>query len=994
MGSNVGAYGANANKKATSTPFSIAAFKNPADNARPGVYWYFMDGNFTKEGVTKDLEAMKKAGIGYVIFLEVNVGIPRGPLNFMSDPWLDNFKYLVNECKRLGISITLGIGPGWTGSGGPWVKGEESMQHLVSTSVTVNGTGKQVIKLPVPEPKNPFFGSADFSAEMMKNWKGFYRDVAVLAFPTPKKQLLADSEEKALYYRAPYSSAPGVKQFLPTIDAYNLDTDPLAVIDKTKVIDLTSLLQPDGSIEWDVPKGEWTVMRFGSRNNGAVTRPAPFPGIGMECDKFDTLAVKDHFANFIDKLFKAVDGKLNTPGGGLKMLHMDSWEMGAQNWTSHFRQEFIKRRGYDPLPFYPVYSGMIVQSREISERFLWDLRLTSQELILENHAGYVKKYSHDHGLGLSIEPYDMNPTSDLELGAVADMPMCEFWSNGYGFETSFSAVEGTSDAHIIGQPVVPSESFTAANDLWRQYPGSMKDQTDWAFATGINRLMFHTFQHQCLPDSLKPGMTMGIYGVHWDRNQTWWPMATGYHKYVARCQYMLQQGRTVADILYLAPEGAPHVFRAPKSAFEGETPNMPDRKCYNFDGCPPSLLYSARVVNGSIVFPGGASYRVLVLPDNKTVTPRLLNKVYELILDGATVIGNPPVKSPSLVGYPACDDEVQQIAAKIWQNGTSAISKVGKGAVVPCGGDLDNLYQPYPNTVEVLKSIGALPDFISSTGYIRYTHRTTSNGEIYFIANRTDKDVLANCTFRVSNRQPELWNPMNGSVRRLSNYTFNDGTTTIPLKLEGHESYFIVFNQSAKQSRHSSARNYDSFSLVEELEGPWNVSFDVKWGGPKSVTFAKLQDWAKSDNDGIKYYSGIAVYEKTFNMSGVNKATKYFIDLNKVQVMAHVWLNGVDMGIVWTNPFRLEITSALKSGTNKLRIAVANLWPNRLIGDQQFPDDGIAGGKWPEWLLDGKPRPSKRVAFSTYNTFKKNDALLESGLIGPVDILKTNNRLK
>ena len=227
---------------------------------------------------------------------------------------------------------------------------------------------------------------------------------------------------------------------------------------------------------------------------------------------------------------------------------------------------------------YPVYSGNIVESPEISERFLWDLRQTGQELVLAYHAEQVKKYSHLHGLGLSIEPYDMNPTADLELGAVADIPMCEFWSKGFGFNSSFSCMEATSIAHIQGQPVVQAEAFTAdSKEAWKQYPGSMKDQGDWAFATGINRLFYHTFEHKPLNDSLLPGMTMGPYGVHWDRKQTWWPMVADYHRYISRCQFILQQGKPVADILYLTPEGAPQVFLPPPSALTGND-TIPDRK--------------------------------------------------------------------------------------------------------------------------------------------------------------------------------------------------------------------------------------------------------------------------------------------------------------------------------------------------------------------------------------------------------------------------------
>ena len=266
----------------------------------------------------------------------------------------------------------------------------------------------------------------------------------------------------------------------------------------------------------------------------------------------------------------------------------------------------------------------------MTERFLWDVRKTAQDLVIENHVGAVKRYAREHGLKVSIEPYDMNPTADLELAVAADMPMAEFWSDGFGFNTTFAPAEGTSAAHLLGQNVVPAESFTAQFDAWRQYPGAMKNQTDWALAAGINRLMFHTFQHQCLPDSIRPGMTMGPYGVHWDRGQTWWTMSHAYHTYIGRSQYLLQRGRTVADVLYLAPESTPHVFRAPDSAYDEAGTFMPDRKGYSFDGCPPSMLSSAKVKGGNIVFPSGATYKLLVLPDYPTATPALLKEIIRL----------------------------------------------------------------------------------------------------------------------------------------------------------------------------------------------------------------------------------------------------------------------------------------------------------------------------------------------------------------------------
>lgn len=964
-------------------------FQDPPESARPGVYWYFMDGNLSKEAMTKDLESMKKAGIGYVVYLEVNVGVPRGAVDFFSTEWKELFKHAVEECERLGIAITLGVGPGWTGSGGPWVEAQASMQHLVSSSVTIDGTGRKMIQLPIPDPKRPFFGEGGFTPQVRQQWVDYYEDVAVLAFPTPLEQeYIADSEEKALYYRAPYSSQPNVKQYLPASASYNLIPSS-GVIRKDQIIDLTRFLKEDGLLDWDVPKGKWTVMRFGSRNNGAVTRPAPLPGVGLEADKFDTTALNIHLDKFTGELLKMIGKRDNKLPGGLKMLHMDSWEMGAQNWTQRFRDEFINRRKYDPQPFYPVYAGMIVESREISERFLWDLRLTSQELILENHAGHIKEYGRRYGYGLSIEPYDMNPTADLELAVIADMPMCEFWSVGYGYNTSFSAMEGTSAAHLIGQPVVPAEAFTAALDGWRQHPGSMKDQSDWAFAAGINRLVYHTFQHQALDDHLRPGMTMGPYGVHWDRNQTWWPMVDAYHRYVSRCQFMLQQGRTVADILYLTPEGAPHVFRAPESALEAELPFLPDRKGYNFDGCPPSMIYNASVKNHQIIFPSGASYRLLVLPDYETMTPDLLAKIKDLVHEGATVIGLPPVKSPGLTDYPDCDNKIQAMAKELWDTLTIpaglTMRSFGSGKII-WGTELkektDNLYPHYDITAKVLSNMH-IPEDFTAKAPIRYTHRTMKGCDIYFVSNRSEKNVSSECLFRITGKNPELWDPITGNTKMLPEYSVIDGCTRIPLEFEPYGSYFIVFRNNKTVGK---GRNFSPKTVLGTLDAPWEVSFDPTWGGPEKVMFEKLEDWAQHPDPGIKYYSGTAVYKQKFDLP-YNTDGKIVLDLGKVKNMARIRINGREAGTLWTSPWQLDITGFVKQTDNQLEIEVINLWPNRLIGDEQLPDDGIHNGQWPEWLLKGETRNSGRYTFTTYRHFKKDSPLLESGLIGPVTLL-------
>ena len=1113
----------------------VSSFANPPESARPGVYWYFMDGNLSREGMTRDLESMKAAGLGHLVFLEVNVGVPRGPVNFLSEQWQDLYVHAVREAERLGLEITLGSGPGWTGSGGPWVKPEQSMQHLVASQIEVQGPGQFSGTLAVPPPHRPFFG--DVPRQMRAQWEGFFRDVAVLAFPTPATAAsIVDLDEKALVYRAPFSSQPNVKPRLEAPAGFPADP-PGATIPLDQVVDLTPRLKPDGTLDWPIPAGKWTVLRFVSRNNGASTRPAPEPGIGFECDKFDAAALDAHFDQYVGKLLKKVGPR--PAGRGWTMLHIDSWEMGAQNWTPKLRAEFLKRRGYDPQPFYPVYLGHLVGSRERSERFLWDLRLTGQELVIENHAEHLQQLGRKHGFTLSIEPYDMNPANDFDLGAVADMPMCEFWS--VGFETAFSCQEATSIGHVLGRPVVAAEAFTGApGENWKLYPGALKNQGDWAFATGINRLTYHTFAHK--PDEGRPGMVMGPYGVHWDRGQTWWPLAADYHRYITRCQHVLRQGRTVADVLYLMPEGAPNVFQPPASAFAGSS-RLPDRRGYNFDGCSAqTLLKLAEVRAGRIVFPGGATYRLLVLPNCETMTPELLRKVESLVKAGATVVGNPPRQSPSLVDYPACDRDVAQRAEALWGSLRPPVEpasrRYGKGRIlwgealrstataalpalleaqwiwaaqgqpaqsapvgqvlfrrefiVPAGRKLssarleltadnrfaatlngkpvltgDNfhqifaadvttalqrgtnvltvlaenggeapnpaglvgalqlqftdrsrqlvttdgqwsaasggateagtpaqvlgaakmapwnlqaqpvappLYAHYDLTAALLRELGVAEDFVA-TGPVRYTHRRTADRDIYFVANRSDQVVQATATFRVAGGTPELWDPIGGGIRSLPQFTRAGGRTEIALRFEPCESYFVVFPTRksgatvAPPSR--GAQNFAQFTELGTLDRAWDVAFDPAMGAPAQVRFEKLADWTQRPEPELQHYSGMATYRTTFDLPAAefsNRKAALYLDLGAVQVMARVRVNGTDCGVVWTAPWRVDISRAARVAGNTLEIEVANLWPNRMIGDAAAPD-----------------RPYTQT---TYRPYKAGDALLPSGLLGPVRLLK------
>jgi len=948
-----------------------ASFLNPPHQAKPWVYWINMDGHFTKEGITADLESMKEVGIGGMIHMDVDVGVPRGDVPFMSEKWQENFKHTVLECERLGLEFTTITGPGWTGTGGPWIKVSQSMQHLVPVSVNAKGPSVFNQVLPKPKPRvSPYH--LNQTPEMQEELANFYEDVALYAFPICDS-LLAGIDEKALFIRNPYTSMEGVRAYLPSSVSYT-ELDSSKVIDPNEIIDLTDHLQPDGRLEWEVPAGEWTILRMGRRSTGANGRPAPLAGLGFESDKFDKEALESHFESYFDPLLKRIGSRPKDRSTGFTGLDADSWEMSSQNWTPKFRELFEKICGYDPWRYFPAYSGRVVGSRELTERFLWDVRMVSQELILENHIGHMKKLCQGRGLKLSIEPYDMNPTNDLDLGSYADIPMGEFWRNT--FNSAWSCIEAASIGHIMGKSIVAAEAFTAEKTNWKETPWTLKNQGDWAFAIGINRFVTVSFSHQPWLNKA-PGMMFSMYGLYWERTQTFWPLLGNYNQYLARCSHMLQQGVTISDILYLTPEGAPHVFRAPHSAMENPDGRLPDKKGYGFDGCSPRILMKrAEVKDGLITFPGGSSYRVLVLPEYKTMTLQLLEKIKELVKAGATVIGSPSLKSPSLVDYPDCDQKLKSLATELW-GGLEAPDKFisrsyGLGSIFWGGVSSEGLYPDYSITASVLKKLGINEDFKASDS-IRYAHRQTKDRDIYFLSNKSKKRIEAKCQFRIGKGQPELWDPVTGTSRPLPQFKQDKGITTIPLQFVAHQSFFVVFPRkvSAKEQSSAGTVNFPKTSMLSELQGVWEVRFEPKWGGPEKITFDTLYDWSKSDDDGIKYYSGISTYYKSFVLpESLTTDSPIYLSIGKVHELARIRLNGKDLEVIWCAPWQVDISSALKAGDNYLEIDVANLWPNRLIGDAALPQQQQL--TWT--ILD--------------NPYKADHTLLPSGLLGPVKILK------
>lgn len=607
-------------------------FANPPATARPWVYWFPLDGNISSNGITLDLEAMQRVGIGGVLYMETDQGAPRGPAKFAGPLWRDLFKHICAEASRIGLEVNMNNDAGWCGSGGPWIPPELSMQRVVWAETNVTGPTRFSGALPQAKPV-----------------ANYYRDIAVFAYPTPAgSQLIPHLKGKSAH----------TKEEIP-LRAHYPAWPTNAIVPRDRLVHLTEKFDSaTGQLQWDVPAGQWTLLRLGHTSTGKDNHPAPIDGRGLECDKLSKAAAEAMFAGLMGKLI-ADNQRFVGQWRTLVSTHIDSWEVGSQNWTPKFREEFQRLRGYDPLLYLPVFSGRVVDSLEISERFLWDVRMTVNDLLLENYAGHFRTMARRHGMRLSIEAYDGSPTDDMAYAGRCDEPMGEFWSYA-AYSGAQWCTEMTSAAHVYGKRIVGAEAFTATDaEKWQAHPATIKTMGDWAFCEGINRFVFHRYALQPWTD-VRPGMSMGPWGLHYERTQTWWEQSKAWHEYLARCQYLLQQGLFVADLCFLAPENSPHRFVSPVKSGR-------DRPGYNFDGCPPEVVLTRmKVKDGRLVLPDGMSYRMLVLPRVPTMTPQLLRKIRQLVAAGATVVGAPPLKSPSLSGYPQCDAEVQALAADLW----------------------------------------------------------------------------------------------------------------------------------------------------------------------------------------------------------------------------------------------------------------------------------------------------------------------------------------
>ncbi|MDD4144192.1 MAG: glycosyl hydrolase, partial [Prolixibacteraceae bacterium] len=722
--------------------------------------------------------------------------------------------------------------------------------------------------------------------------------------------------------------------------AQKLSNNQLA-IEKTDVLDISDRMDKSGTLRWKVPKGEWTVMRFGMTPTGTKNHPSAPQGKGYEVDKANKKLVHFHFEQFIGELLKRIPEESKS---AFKYVIADSYEMGSQNWTDGFEQSFEERFGYSPKIYLPVFSGRIVGSATESDRFLWDLRRAIADDVAYEYVGGLRQITNEHGLKLWLENYGHwgYPSEFLMYGGQADFVSGEFWNEGTLGDIECKAA--SSAAHIYGKRTTSAECFTASNRTFVRHPGMLKKRGDWALTEGINHHVLHVYIHQ--PDDMKVPGTNAWFSTEFNRHNTWFKQGKSYFDYLRRAQHLLQQGNYVADVCYFIGEDAPIMTGA-------TIPELPNG--YSFDYINAEVIMNRlSVENGKFVFPDGMSYRIMVLPPLETMRPELLIKLEQLVSDGGIIYGQAPKNSPSLQNYPECDKQVQELAAKLW-SGDDKIKYYGNGAVI------EGL------SLQETLDIFSIEKDIDVMNNVLWTHRSLPGIEIYFLTNQTGKTIDINPSFRINGFKPQLWDAVTGEIRAINEYKEKNGRTIVPMKMETDRSWFVVFTKKSNTLVNKGyVKNFPKYETVLTIESPWEVEFENKKIAPKKIDTTELTDWTLSKDDLLKYYSGTAIYKTTFSYRKA-ETKNVFIDLGKVGVIGTVFLNKKEIGTTWMAPYRLPITNGLKNGENTLEVKVVNVWRNRLTGDKNLAE-------------------AERTTSVLIDNIKPEEELITSGLLGPVTI--------
>ena len=1064
-------------------------FLKPPESAKPWVFWYWMHGAVSKEGITADLEAMKEAGIGGAYLMPIkdtSSAIPFQPtVRQLTPEWWDLVKFSMQEAKRLNIKLAMHVSDGFALAGGPWITPELSMQKLVWTRTYV---------------KNGFNGKINL--EQPESYEGYYKDVAVFAYPAnssyafsdevmvpsvttsngAKAQFLSfpdpdnkqsfrsdstcwiqykypneftcrsirihtgtntyqaqrliiqtsgdgvnfktvtrlepprhgwqDTEEDythsipattAKYFRFVYDkdgSEPGSEDLdaakwrpslrvmgiylsdEPVINQYeakngsiwrvatNTTTEQVSSKDALQlksIINLTGKLNSDGNLTWTLPSGNWVIVRIGHTSTGQANATGG-AAKGLECDKFNTAAIKLQFNNWFAKAFEKTDAALAKEV--LKIFHVDSWECGSQNWSNNFATEFRKRRGYDLLPYLLVMTGVPIESAERSEKILHDVRTTIAELVNDIFYVTLKKLSVEKGCKFSAESIAPTFVSDGLLHYKnVDMPMGEFWLNSPTHDKPNDMLDAISGAHIYGKNIIQAEAFTSVRMNWGEHPGNLKTIGDRNFALGINKLVLHVWTHNPWLNK-KPGMTLDGVGLYFQRDQTWFKQSKAWIGYLTRCQALLQMGKPVVDIGVFTGEEIPRrsilpdrlvntlpgIFGIEKVEAEkkrlmnagqpirqipdgvSHSANMADPEDwidplngYKYDCFNPDVLMQMKVMNGRVVTPGGASYGVLVIPGRHPMNPnaimssQVLNKLKQLASSGANII-------------------------------------IDKEFIKPFSGNKKVVAAPYlENSFEKL---GVKKDLIieNNNNSIAWTHRKKDGTDIYFISNQHNETQFVVFYFPGKSTKPGLYDPVGNIKYRDFRYSREDNKVMVSLDIYPNESLFFVFDKQDTKQRIPDTLG--QFTRPRSFDKNWQVEFEREYGGENlNLELKELKSWSSYSDSLIKYYSGTAVYKNTFTIKGIPTMLNLVID--SLYNIATVKVNDIECGTLWTKPYVLDMSKAVKQGENKIEIRVANTWHNRLIGDNLFPS-------------------GKKITWTTAPFRLKDKLLLPAGIIGEI----------
>ncbi len=783
------------------------------------------------------------------------------------------------------------------------------------------------------------------------------------------------------------------------------------------LVSITQFVDDKGNLSWDAPEGQWTILRMGHTSTGH-TNYTGGGGLGLECDKFNPEAVKLQFDNWFGEAVKKAGPELVQKV--LKIFHVDSWECGSQNWSVVFPEEFKKRRGYDIYGMLPVMSGLPVDNAASSENFLHDIRQTIAELIIDSFYKTMANEAHHHGCSFSAECVSPTMTSDGMLHyKEVDLPMGEFWFRSPTHDKPNDMLDAVSGAHIYGKNIIQAEGFTELRMMWDEQPGNLKTLQDRNYALGVNKLVYHVFTHNPWVDR-KPGMTLNGVGLLFQRDQTWWKQGKAWVEYATRCQSLLQQGNPVTQVAVFTGEEIPRravlpdrlvpflpgimgndvvmteqkrlsnagqpLAEMPQGVRHSANISLPENwldplNGYKYDSFnKDALIKLAQVKDGKIVLPGGAAYDVLVIPGDRKMNPQsnmyteeTLSQIVHLAEQGANIVLC--TQPEDIKGRTeAADIKIQQITQNILSAPKEEITDnegysinvytIGKGKIIAGPYTLNSF-----EYLSVPKDFNAVDANSSKAEKIAWTHRKGKNFDIYFVSNQKEEKRQIKVTCNVEGKLPELYNPVTGTVTDVREWEMKGGQTLCNLQLEANESVFLVFVRNTNQTTRSDEPK--QFTTLETLNGLWKLKFDNSYGGPeKPLKLSELKDWTSFDDEKVKYYSGTASYFTEFTLSEVPDSTKqYLISLGNIYNIGEVFVNDISCGIAWTYPYQIDISKALKNGTNNIEIQVTNTWANRLIYDHNNPE-------------------KERLTWANVPYRLEGHDLLPAGLTGPVRIME------